>query len=155
MPIRPGDQEPSAPFVWSWRIWWTRMILPFSEIRTDPATMATSTLARHGPLNHDVKSGVVVDCMAWITSLMAQLANPPIPSEIECPNQLTTSWPRPPRGSRSEIPVSISADRAAEVEGPGDEEDPGPDDDPPAKAASTLCWETEVRLMDPFWTPTT
>jgi hypothetical protein len=23
----------------------------------------------------------------------------------------------------------------------------------PAKAASTSCWETEVRLIDPFWTP--
>jgi len=30
---------------------------------------------------------------------------------------------------------------------------PAPMTTAPAKAASTSCWETEVRLMDPFWTP--
>src|SRR5664280_807154 len=101
---------------------------PMKRMGTD-SQATTVSIARHGPLNHDVKSGVVVACMAWITPPMAQLANPPIPWEIECPNQLTTSWPRPPRGSRSEIPASTSAHRGAEVECPGDEEDARTDDD--------------------------
>src|SRR5664280_2066961 len=110
---------------------------PMKRMGTD-SQATTVSMARQGPLNHDVKSGVVVACMAWITPLMAQLANPPIPWEMECPNQPTMSWPMPPSGSKSESPMSISADRGAEVEGPSDEEDPGPDDDCPGEGGQHL-----------------
>src|ERR1035437_9779381 len=101
---------------------------PTNRIGTD-SQATTLSIARQGPANHDAKSGVVVACMAWTTPLMAQAAKFPIPAEIECPNQLATSWPRPPRGSKSEIPASTSAHRRAEVECPGDEEGAGSDDD--------------------------
>ena len=39
----------------------------------------TVSMARHGPLNYDVKSGVVVACMAWITPPMAQAGEPADP----------------------------------------------------------------------------
>src|SRR5664280_395317 len=110
---------------------------PMKRMGTD-SQATTVSMARHGPLNHEVKSGVVVACMAWITPPMAQLVNPPIPWEIECPNQPTMSWPMPPSGSKSESPTSTSADRGAEVEGPGDEEDPGPDDDRPGESGQHL-----------------
>ena len=97
------------------------------------------SIARQGPANHDVKSGVVVDCMAWMTPPMAQEEKPPIPSEIECPSQLTTSWPRPPRGLKIENPIIVSAHRRAEVEGPRDEEDGRADDDRPGRARRGSC----------------
>ena len=70
---------------------------PKNSTGTD-SQATTLSIARHGPLNHDVKSGVVVDCMAWITPPMAQLAKLPIPWEMACPSQPTTSWPETPDG---------------------------------------------------------
>src|SRR5664280_352767 len=116
-----------------------RAAVPTPMKRMGAESQATTvSMARHGPLNHEVKSGVVVACMAWITPPMAQLAKPPIPWEIEWPNHPTMSWPMPPNGSNSESPRTVSADRGAEVEGPGDEEDPGPDDDRPGEGGQHL-----------------
>src|SRR5664280_1912039 len=125
---------------------------PMKRMGTD-SQATTVSMARHGPLNHDVKSGVVVACMAWITPPMAQLANPPIPWEIECPNQPTMSWPMPPSGSKSETPMSISTDRGAEVEGPGDEEDPGADDDCPGEGGQHLVLGDRCPVDGPVLDP--
>ena len=76
---------------------------PTNRIGID-SQATTLSIARQGPANHDVKSGVVVDCMAWMTPPIAQEEKPPIPSEIECPSQLTTSWPRPLNGAEDREP---------------------------------------------------
>src|SRR5664280_783897 len=131
-----------------------RAAVPTPMKRMGTESQATTvSMARQGPLNHEAKSGVVVDCMAWITPPMAQLAKAPIPWEIECPIQPTMSWPTPPSGSSSESPTSISADRRAEVECPCDQEDPGTDDDRPGESGQHLVLGDRCSVDRPVLDP--
>ena len=126
---------------------------PTNRIGTDNQA-TTLSMARHGPANHEVKSGVVVDCMEWTTPPMAQagearrsLGRWNARASRRCPGR------RPQGVEDREYRRAFQLTEVPKLKAQVMRKTPAPMMTAPAKAARTLCWDTDVRLIDPFWTP--